>query len=771
MGMTSRPVAERVPAVLAGFLTAVALLAAGAAVVAAWRPRLHAVEAWTDWVMPAPPNLAYAALIAIFAAAAARRKRAAWWILGVYFLLTACLDVLVAVGLFTLAHRPELLAWQAVAGAVIGTAAVVLLVIGRKAFVARTRRFAVWEAVGTFLGCGAVAVAAGWGLLELFPGTVPADDRLGYAAQRILGGALRLQISGDGSAPGGVNFLLGLFGAVVILISAWVLLRSRPGDAAMSEADEARVRSLLSRWGADDSLGYFATRRDKAVLFESKGNACIAYRVEGGVCLAAGDPVGNPDAWPRAIAAWLDQARDFGWAPAVLGASEAGAAAFARAGMIVIEIGDEAVLLPGEYTLDGSAMKPVRQAVHRVERAGYTVQIRRQRDVPEDELARVSRLADDWRDTDEERGFSMALGRIGDLADEDCVLVTAHAPDGGIGGLLSFVPFGKRGLGLDLMRRSPQAPNGIVEFMVTESCRFAAGSGIDKVSLNFAMFRSVFERGARIGAGPVIRGWRRILLWFSRWWQLESLYRSNVKYGPAWVPRFLCYGERRSLGRVVVAAGRAEGFVRRPHFNGTWGPPVALLVAAIAYCAWMLGPLLNPALDPLRTYASALVAVGAPHARVFQVFDLLAGALALGAALAVRRRLPGWWALALFGAATVLDSTIARMGCHRLPDGTCEAAMTWPHIITSTVSSGGLALAALIVALEWGGRPAWILLAAQLLTGSIALGAEFGLALPGLTQRLELLTMSIWLIWLAWRLRTAPPRHKAVTTPGPDGPR
>ena len=52
------------------------------------------------------------------------------------------------------------------------------------------------------------------------------------------------------------------------------------------------------------------------------------------------------------------------------------------------------------------------------------------------------------------------------------------------------------------------------------------------VSLNFAVFRSVFERGARLGAGPVLRLWRSLLTFFSRWWQIESLYRANAKYRP-----------------------------------------------------------------------------------------------------------------------------------------------------------------------------------------------------------------------------------------------
>ena len=61
------------------------------------------------------------------------------------------------------------------------------------------------------------------------------------------------------------------------------------------------------------------------------------------------------------------------------------------------------------------------------------------------------------------------------------------------------------------------------------------------MSLNFAAFRSALERGERLGAGPLVRAWRRVLLFASRWFQIESLYRFNAKFQPQWVPRFLVY--------------------------------------------------------------------------------------------------------------------------------------------------------------------------------------------------------------------------------------
>ncbi len=130
--------------------------------------------------------------------------------------------------------------------------------------------------------------------------------------------------------------------------------------------------------------------------------------------------------------------------------------------------------------------------------------------------------------------------------------------DGELRALLSFVPWGPHGLSLDLMRRDRDSENGLMEFMVLELLRRASEIGVTQVSLNFAMFRSVFERGARLGAGPVLRLWRSLLSFFSRWWQIESLYRANAKYRPIWEPRFLLFEKSADLLRIGVASARAE---------------------------------------------------------------------------------------------------------------------------------------------------------------------------------------------------------------------
>jgi lysyl-tRNA synthetase class 2 len=239
--------------------------------------------------------------------------------------------------------------------------------------------------------------------------------------------------------------------------------------------------------------------------------------------------------------------------------------AWTRAGLTALEIGDEAIVEVDQFQLDGRPMRNVRQAVARVERAGYTCSVRRTGEIPASEDHSLRRQAEAWRGSETERGFSMALGRLGDPRDADCVAVLA-TQDGVLRAFLHFVPWGNDGLSLDLMRRDRAADNGVNELLIVRAIEAAPSLGVRRLSLNFAVFRSTFERGERLGAGPLLRGWRGVLVFASRWFQIESLYRFNAKFRPVWEPRFVCYPTARDLPRVAVAALEAEAFLVWPRF-------------------------------------------------------------------------------------------------------------------------------------------------------------------------------------------------------------
>jgi lysyl-tRNA synthetase class 2 len=545
---------------------------------------------WHDVIsmltIPIVPNLVYAALLIAMGIALRRRLRTAWWLLIIWWIILPQLGRIYSI----ITGGPLL----QIVGLVIMSLVLVIVWRARSQFLAHGVVRNLIAAIICFLVGLLVILVLGTWLVNTF-GTAPDLSTATLHVVDKLLGEVGLTRPDEVTSPLWVTILLDLLGAATILTSTYLLFKPPPETKTLSAVDEARVRTLLRTFGDSDSLGYFATRRDKSIVWNTgdpaTARAGVSYRVIGSVSLASGNPVGDPEHWGSAIERWRAKARANGWSLAVMGAGELGAAAYTEAGLTAFEIGDEAILDMRSFSLNGPGMKSVRQSVSRLQRRGYTTNVVRHGDLDPAQFDALSASAARWRgDGGDERGFSMALGRLGDPLDSQCVLVEAHDVDGTLHGFLSFVPWGRNGLSLDLMRRDPTADNGLVELMVASLAERAAAFSVGRVSLNFAMFREAFERGAQIGAGPIARLWRQALLVASRNWQLESLYRSNAKYQPEWQPRYICFEYTSDLPRVGTAAGSAEGFLTRPslatlHRHGKEPAAGALERAGEAYAA------------------------------------------------------------------------------------------------------------------------------------------------------------------------------------------
>ena len=362
-------------------------------------------------------------------------------------------------------------------------------------------------------------------------------------------------------ASDAIAFTLGTFGVFTLIVPLWLYFRRVKPIPKMSDDDMNVVRKLIKHDLEQDSLGYFATRRDKSVIWSTNRKAGIAYRVQGGVMLASGDPFGEYSLWPEAIAEFLKVAQEHAWTPAVMGCSDRGGQVWVEhAGMIAIDIGDEAIISVKDFTLEGRPMANVRQMVNRIKRKGYSCTTHKWSELDEVVRAELRKLAHDWRYGVSERGFSMSMDRFGEDDDPDTFITIARL-EGEIKGLLYYVPWTTNALSLDRMQRERGTDAGVNELMIVETVEYARANNLAYVSLNFAAFRSLFERADKISAGPITRGMRNLIRFSSNFFQVESLYRFNAKFQPGWETRYVLYPRASDLPKVGWAALRAEKFI------------------------------------------------------------------------------------------------------------------------------------------------------------------------------------------------------------------
>ncbi len=115
------------------------------------------------------------------------------------------------------------------------------------------------------------------------------------------------------------------------------------------------------------------------------------------------------------------------------------------------------------------------------------------------------------------------------------------------------------------MRRRPDSPNGLTEYLIVETVEWAKAEGASELSLNFCAFTDVIspERATSIPKRLARRG----LLVADNVFQLERLYSFNRKFFPEWRRRYVCIERYGDIPAVGLAYLRAESLLVPP---GPW---------------------------------------------------------------------------------------------------------------------------------------------------------------------------------------------------------
>jgi lysyl-tRNA synthetase class 2 len=339
----------------------------------------------------------------------------------------------------------------------------------------------------------------------------------------------------------GVGLLVGFYA-----LALWL----RPLSQAVGQtvAERRLARDIVEQYGRD-SLSYFALRDDKSFFFSPSRRAFLAYRVVGGTAIVSGDPVGSEQELDALLDEFRRVARARGWRFAVVGVSAEHLPRYERLGMRAIAMGDEAVLLPAEFSLEGRAIRKVRQSVSRLRKAGYTFSVVAAEAA---DRAQVEEVSDLWRGAHPERGFSMALD---DLHAEGTLLAVATGPDGRLAGLLHLAPSPAHGgWSLSTQRRRPDTPNGLMEFLIVETALWAKERDVSELSLNFCALTDVREHRL---LGPVLHALDSVF-------QLERLHSFSRKFHPVWRKRYLCVERLADLPLVGLAYPHLEQLLAWP---------------------------------------------------------------------------------------------------------------------------------------------------------------------------------------------------------------
>ncbi len=322
--------------------------------------------------------------------------------------------------------------------------------------------------------------------------------------------------------------------------------------------ERAAARAIAVRHGIS-ALDHFKTSDDKSFFFSPSRRTFLAYRVAANFAVVLGDPVGPEVEIEAIVTAFAQFCGDNDWGVAFYQALPGYREIYRRAGLKALKIGDEAIVDVCAFSLEGKSMKATRTAVRKLEKAGMEAHYI-PAPAPEQILDEIEEVSNEWLRIPGRRERAFTLGRFdrASIRSTALLLVRESAAGGRVLGFANLIPSGRRDeLTVDLMRRRPDAPNGIMDFLFVHLFLHAKEAGLSRFSLGMAPMAG-FQEHERASAEEraVHAFFQRLNFLFS----FRGLRAYKAKFATRWEPRYVYYTHALQLPRLALALGKVSTF-------------------------------------------------------------------------------------------------------------------------------------------------------------------------------------------------------------------
>jgi len=376
-------------------------------------------------------------------------------------------------------------------------------------------------------------------------------------------------------------------------------LQKKTIDLSPSER-RARVPSreaeLMRAYGSN-SLAFFGQALENSHFLAPHGAGLVHYRLVNKVAVVLGDPVCALETGEQVTQSFLDVCARHHWRVAFYQASPAYLATYHALRLRAWKMGEEAILYPQTFTLRGSAMANVRISSRRAERDGVTLHWH-QGVPPREVMRQLEQVSSAWLEHKTsshaaETGFS--TGRLDEVIESaeraDAIAhlsVPFHNPPRAVprlvtgvattsaGTACAFVTFtpiyggvtpetttpGNQSSGqgwgwsLDLMRRVPDAPPGVMELLLVRALERFQSCGALVVSFGLVALADTSQEMTPVERKLVSLATDSLHLMEHR----ETLFNFKQKFQPSWQSRYLVTNTTLALPKIALAVLRLRNY-------------------------------------------------------------------------------------------------------------------------------------------------------------------------------------------------------------------
>jgi len=349
------------------------------------------------------------------------------------------------------------------------------------------------------------------------------------------------------------RFLLSINVSGFISLSFLVYTLIRPyifKDTASPEELE-KPKELVSLYG-NSALDYFKTYQDKMIFNPENLNAFISYRTSGNFAVVLESPVAEDENQMQECIRMFDRfCYETGLKSFYYRVPEESLPVYKDLRKKVMFIGQEGVVDLNVFSLEGGSKKSIRNAISKVKDRGYTCHVH-QPPIKDGLLQKIKSVSDEWL---EETGrneilFSQGMFLWDELKQQ--TLITVENAEEKIIAFLNIIPDSVKGEGTyDLLRKTCDAPNGVMDFILVELFNYLKSQDYSTVNLGFAPLSGLndphsFSEKSMKFAYEKIRG-------FS---QYKGLREYKEKFVTSWYNKYLVYEHDYDLLQIPGALSK-----------------------------------------------------------------------------------------------------------------------------------------------------------------------------------------------------------------------
>lgn len=351
------------------------------------------------------------------------------------------------------------------------------------------------------------------------------------------------------------------------LVILWAVFRMvAVGRSVRRDLPRERVDAALRR-GGGTTLSYMATWPRIHHWVDEATGALVPYRFERGVAIVLGVPFGAPDAPPVDVIARFARAADeHGWIPTVYAAPGELEPDFAAIGWRCIEVGEESVIHPAAWSMQGKKWQNVRTSINRAKREGVEVRWTTYRELTVAQAHELRDMSVEWAGEKDLPEMGFTLGGLDELDDPDVRLALAVHEDGRIEAATSWLPTWRDerivGWTLDFMRRRPDGMNGVMEMLIASVAERLQDEGVELMSLSAAPLASTVSHATdgdqdatRLNTIDTLLAYLSARL--EPVYGFRSLLRFKQKFQPEMRSLVLAYGDPVHLPAIGLALTEA----------------------------------------------------------------------------------------------------------------------------------------------------------------------------------------------------------------------